>query len=416
MAKRVLVIGGGVSGLVAAKGLAEGGCHVSLLEAKDRLGGRIFTKEIEGTLVELGAEFVHGASKAMQEILQETDLEVIDVPDKNRLVKNGQMKDIDLWERIGEVIGKIDPRERDQAFGQWLERMNFDGESKQMARAFVEGFNASDVRVIGSHALLRAEYESQQGEGDKQARVRKGYAALVARLKDAGTRYNLQVELRARVKLVKWKQGEVKVVCDDGRNFESEAAVVTLPLGVLKSGRVIFEPSLVHKVEAIEQLKFGNVAKLVFVFRNRWWKHAELEGDFGFAHAFEELIPTWWSDSRAPVLVGWAAGPKGEAMLNMTGTQLKHRGLEIMARVFRRDVPEIEAELVAYDHYDWRADSDIGGAYSYIPVNGLDLPKALAAPIEDTLFFAGEATAMDAQMGTVSGAIESGLRVVAEIC
>jgi monoamine oxidase len=206
------------------------------------------------------------------------------------------------------------------------------------------------------------------------------------------------------------------VVCDDGRTFEGEAAVVTLPLGVLKSGRVVFEPSLVHKVEAIDQLKFGNVAKLIFVFRNRWWKHAELEGDFGFAHAFEESIPTWWSDSRAPVLVGWAAGPKGEAMLNMTGTQLKNRGLEIVGRVFRREVKEIEAELVTYDHYDWRADPDIRGAYSCIPVNGLDLPKALAAPVEDTLFFAGEATAMDAQMGTVSGAIESGLRVVAEIC
>lgn len=416
MGKKVLVIGGGVSGLVAARGLAEKGNQVVLLEAKERLGGRIFTKQIGETIIELGAEFVHGNSKSMQEVLHETDLEIIGVPDKNRLVKDGQMKDIDLWERIGEVIGKIDPRERDLAFGQWLEKMNFDGESKQMARAFVEAFNASDVRVIGSHALLRAEYESQQGEGDKQARVRKGYAALVARLKDAATMHGVQVELEARAKVVKWKPGEVKILCDDGRTFEGQAAVVTLPLGVLKGGRVVFEPSLVHKAEAIEGMKFGNVAKLIFVFRTRWWKHAELEGDFGFAHAFEESIPTWWSDSRAPVLVGWAAGPKGDAMLNMTGSQLRNRGLEVMGRVFRREVPQIEAELVDYDHYDWRADRDIGGAYSYIPVNGLDLPKVLAAPVEDTLFFAGEATAMDAQMGTVSGAVESGLRVVAEIC
>jgi monoamine oxidase len=416
MGKKVLVIGGGVSGLVAAKGLAEKGCQVSLLEAKDRLGGRIFTKEIEGTLVELGAEFVHGESKAMQEILREASLEVIDVSAKNRLVKNGQIKDVDLWERVGDVIGKIDPRERDVAFGQWLEKMNFDAESKPMALAFVEGFNASDARVIGSHALLRAEYESEQSGGEKQARIRKGYAALVQALKDSAAQRGVEIALGARVKLVKWKPGAVTIECEDGRAIEGEAAVVTLPLGVLKSGRVGFEPSLTHKVDAIEQLKFGNVAKLVFVFRNRWWKHAELEGDFGFAHAFEESIPTWWSDSRGSVLVGWAAGPKGEAMLNMTGTQLKNRGLEVMGRVFRREVPEIEAELIAYDHCDWRADSDIGGAYSYIPVDGLDLPKALAAPVEDTLFFAGEATAMDAQMGTVSGAIESALRVVAEIC
>jgi monoamine oxidase len=87
-----------------------------------------------------------------------------------------------------------------------------------------------------------------------------------------------------------------------------------------------------------------------------------------------------------------------------------------MGRIFSREVKEIEGELVAYDHYDWRADRDVGGAYSYIPMNGMDLPKVLAAPVEETLFFAGEATAADAQMGTVTGAVESGLRVVEEIC
>jgi monoamine oxidase len=140
-----------------------------------------------------------------------------------------------------------------------------------------------------------------------------------------------------------------------------------------------------------------------------------LETDFGFVHAFEEAIPTWWSDSRGPVLVGWAAGPKGEAMLDLSARELRAKGIETMAQIFSRRVEEIEKELAGFEFYDWRADVDIGGAYSYLPVNGLDLPKELAAPVEGTLFFAGEATAMDAQMGTVSGAIESGFRVVKEI-
>jgi monoamine oxidase len=414
--KRILVIGGGVSGLVAARGLAEKGFDVVLLEAKDRLGGRIFTRRVGETVVELGAEFVHGKSAAMEQLLRETQVGVTEVRDQNRLVKDGQMKEVDLWERVGEVIGKIDSRANDLSFGQWLAKSDLDAESKQMALGFVEGFNASDARVIGSHALLRAEYESEKNDGDKQSRVREGYGAFVEKLKEAAVERGVKVELGARVSILKWQRGTVTVVTADQRKFEANAAVVTLPLGVLKSGRVVFEPSLPHKMVAIEELKFGNVAKLLFVFGKRWWQHSELQGDFGFVHAFEEMIPTWWSDSRAPVLVGWAAGPKGEAMLDLNGTQLRARGLEILSRVFRKSVPEIEAELIAYDHYDWRADRDIGGAYSYIPVNGLDLPKVLAAPVEDTLFFAGEATAMDAQMGTVSGAVESGLRVVAEIC
>jgi monoamine oxidase len=177
----------------------------------------------------------------------------------------------------------------------------------------------------------------------------------------------------------------------------------------LKRRGVVFEPSLTHKEEAIETLPFGNVAKLVFVFRESWWGD-----DFGFVHGLEEAIPTWWSDPRGPVLVGWAAGPKAETILARTSEELKQIGIKTIAKLFSRDEQKVAGALAGFGFHDWRGDADIGGAYSYIPVNGLDLPKILAAPVDDILFFAGEATAMDAQMGTVSGAIESGLRVVKE--
>jgi monoamine oxidase len=412
--KRVVVIGAGVSGLIAARGLAQKGCEVTLLEAKERLGGRILTRRVGNAIAELGAEFVHGRGERMLQAIREAKLELIDASAKNRLFHDGKLKEVDLWERVGEVIGKIDPGEPDTSFGDWLARSSFDAESKEMALGFVEGFNASDARIVGAHGLLRAEYASGQNEGDKQARVRDGYEALIASLSDSATRAGVKVQLNARVRLVKWSRGKVEVALEDGRRFEADAAIVTLPLGVLKSGRVVFEPSLVHKREAIKDLQFGNVAKLVFVFQTRWWEEAKLEKDFGFIHSFAEPIPTWWSDPRRTVLVGWAAGPKGERMLDQSAVSLKQTGLEVMARIFSREPRSLESELIAFEFHDWRSDPDIGGAYSYIPVNGLDLPKALAAPVEDTLFFAGEATAMDAQMGTVSGAVESGFRVVEE--
>src|ERR1043165_9535287 len=177
--KRVVVIGGGVSGLVAARGLAEKRFDVVLLEAKDRLGGRILTRHVDGTLAELGVEFVHGRSEQMLNVLRQAKLELMDASECNRVVKNGGMKKVELWERVGEVIGKINPQERDVPFGDWLARSNFDPETKQLALAFVEGFNASDARVIGAHALLRAEYASERSEGDEQSRLRNGYADLV---------------------------------------------------------------------------------------------------------------------------------------------------------------------------------------------------------------------------------------------
>src|SRR2546421_6569434 len=100
--KRVLVIGGGVSGLIAARGLAESGCDVTLLEAKERLGGRILTRRVGGAVVELGAEFVHGRADVMMRVLREAGLKLADVSARNRLTKRGDMKEVDLWERVGE--------------------------------------------------------------------------------------------------------------------------------------------------------------------------------------------------------------------------------------------------------------------------------------------------------------------------
>jgi protoporphyrinogen oxidase len=115
--KRVLVIGGGVSGLIAARGLVESGCDVTIVEAKERLGGRIFTRPVGGGLVELGAEFVHGRADVMMRVLRSSGLELTDVSGENRLAKGGRMKEAELWERVGKVIGKIEARGKD--FGVW---------------------------------------------------------------------------------------------------------------------------------------------------------------------------------------------------------------------------------------------------------------------------------------------------------
>ncbi|HEY6228955.1 MAG TPA: FAD-dependent oxidoreductase, partial [Verrucomicrobiae bacterium] len=183
--KSVVLIGGGASGVVAARELAANRCDVTLLEAKDRLGGRILTRRTPGSIAELGAEFVHGRSQQMLKVVRAAGLKLIDASEQNRLAKAGKLKKVDLWERVGEVIGKIDPHQRDLPFGDWLERAKFDAETNELALAFVEGFNASDARVIGAHSLLRAEYASEQDEGDKQSRIQQGYETLVESLADA---------------------------------------------------------------------------------------------------------------------------------------------------------------------------------------------------------------------------------------
>ena len=112
--------------------------------------------------------------------------------------------------------------------------------------------------------------------------------------------------------------------------------------------------------------------------------------------------------------MGWAGGPKGERLACQDDCSIKEQALGSLTNIFgKRSIPGL---LLEFHHHNWRADSFSMGAYTYLPVNGLDLPKVLGAPVQDTLFFAGEATTIDYQLGTVHGALESGLRAAHEVC
>jgi monoamine oxidase len=126
-------------------------------------------------------------------------------------------------------------------------------------------------------------------------------------------------------------------------------------------------------------------------------------------------LPTWWSDARGPVLTGWAGGPKADALAGYSEHKLRSLAFGILGKIFNQSANKLAAQTESAHTHNWARDPRALGAYSYLPVNGLDLPKLLAEPIEGTLFFAGEATATDGQMGTVFGALESGMRTARQI-
>lgn len=414
MNKSALVIGGGISGLATARELARNGITTTLVEAKERFGGRIHTLHAGKTPIELGAEFVHGQSKALLKAIREAKLSIQDAPDTHKLFENGKFKQTDLWDIIGDVINQIDIRKPDCSFEEFLERQKIPEPARTMARNFVMGFDAAYPERASAHALRRAEYAAEQMNMDTQSRILEGYSALaehfVRDIEAAGGKLLTKTSARR----IRWDKGKVEVLAERNRRketFEADIAVVTLPVAVLKTKRVKFEPSLPEKMEAINGLEVGNVVRLVFHFKEKCWK------DFGFIHAFDEAIPTWWSDKRGPILTGWTGGPMADVLLKLSRKKLENTGLKILGKILfgGASVSVLRKRLVAIHFYNWTEDKEIRGAYSYIPVNGLDLPRVLAAPVADTLFFAGEATVMDAQTGTVFGALESGLRAAKEI-
>ena len=414
MGGSVIIVGGGIAGLTAAVELLSLGWRVTILEAKDRLGGRVHTIRNGNTPVELGAEFVHGDDPALRDLIEQAELVTDDVKDQNRVFRDGRLRPIPLWDRVSEIMHGIDTHGPDEPFASFVQHALRSAEDRELALGFVQGFDAADPSRVSAHALLRSEISSEKSGGSEQGRIRRGYGALVQWLVARIREYGGEICTATTAHEIQWKSHHVEVVADQqGRRvrFTSDAALITLPLGVLKTGAFKFRPSLPRKNEAIANLLFGNVRRVTLVFDEPWWP----ENDFGFVHSFSDALPTWWSDPRGSVLTGWAGGPKADALVNRSEHGLKMLAIEILGKIFNERTGTLNDRFLSLHTHDWALDPHVRGAYTYLPVLGLDLPKLLAEPVDDTLFFAGEATAMDAQMGTVFGAVESARRAVNEM-
>ena len=408
----VIIIGGGIAGLAAAANLRTG--SVTLLEAKERLGGRVYTRHAADGVVELGAEFLHGQDPALFHLIRNAHLGTELVSDQNRVFDKGQFKSVDVWNTFSELTERIDLRSKDSSFLEFINQQELDEQTHRTMIAFAEGFNAARADKLSAHGLRKAEYSAEQMEGAKQMRLREGYTALVDFLVSAAQKNGATLLRGVTVQRIDWRKGGVHVQAirgDQPEEYMADAAIVTLPLGVLKARSVTFHPSLPEKEEAINGLEFGQVRKITLEFKRPWWP----EPDFGFIHALDEQIPTWWSHPAKPMITGWAGGPKAAALSQHNSAQIEELALEILARVFSKKADGLRVELNSSYSVDWATDPHVRGAYSYIPVGGIYLPKQLGAAVDNTLFFAGEATAQDAQMGTVFGALNSGLRVAREV-
>ena len=195
-------------------------------------------------------------------------------------------------------------------------------------------------------------------------------------------------------------------------------AIVTLPLGVLKTplraaGAVRFTPPLRAKRAALDRLESGAVIKAVLLFRTAFWEELDQARYRGvsFFHSPGAAFPTFWTarPERAPLLVAWAGGPNASRLAKAAAPDIVRGAVASLASIFgvRKG---IEDQLAAAWTHHWQQDPLARGAYSYVAVGGHGARRALAEPLEDTLFFAGEAADYEGEHGTVAGALRSGER------
>lgn len=418
----VVVIGAGVAGLAAAARLVARGADVVVVEGRTRAGGRLHTARGDGwpAPLEEGGEFVHGRDPALMRWLKRAQLHADEHEDGHWLrTRAGRLVDGDgVWERALPLMEDDAPRDRSMAAR--IAAARVDDVAADFALAYVEGFHAAQPRRASARAISEQQRAAEEVHGDELRRVREGYGALVAAMVAAVG--DERVRFGRLVDEVRWRRGAVTVrakLALDGEREELRArrAIVTLPLPVLQSTRVRFSPSLpARKRAAIDALAMGNVIKVALRFREPWWQPLEKRlGPLSFVHQRRAAVPTWWRPLpfAAPMLVGWAGGPAA-AKLRGAPDLVAKRALASLAATVGLDAHELGPLVQAWHVVDWGADPLAGGAYSWVPVGASDAQRALGGAVDETLFFAGEATHADGASGTVHGAIATGERAADE--
>ena len=450
MNESVLIVGAGAAGLAAARELARAGREVVVLEARDRVGGRVFTHKEKNSPVpiELGAEFVHGRAPELWKIAAAANLELYEVSEKHWYFTKGKVsKSGEFWHTIESLTGDMKSSDRDQSLKEFLDSLPDDDKTrraKSMLVRYVEGFHAAHIERIGIRGLVKASEAADEIDGNKAFRLVDGYGSLMKAMQAEAESRGTQFHLNTLVKAVRWAEDRIEVSGEQNGapiEFVASHVIVTLPIGLLKNNTatIRFTPELpTDKRRAIENLPMGNVLKINMLFHERFWETVKLWDqdaravdfkDAGFFHCPNAPLPTWWTQLpiRAPLLVGWTGGPNAERITQATdgrrpeaGENRDHNSVLIdhairsLATIFNLSRSEIEAQLEKFYIHNWRDDPFTRGAYAYVPVNGLDDQRILAQPVGTKLFFAGEATSIG-HIGTVHGAIQSGQRAAREI-
>lgn len=400
----VVVIGGGIAGLAAALRLVQARRSVVVLEARDRPGGRIHTihDPFMPTPIEAGAEFIHGEPPALLRLARRARVKVERLPDVHwRATKAGWRSAQGTWREVMEAVAELGDEDV-PAVEPLREATRGRRRLAHEAETFVSGFHAADPRRVSA---MTVGTDGDAGSVSAGFRCAGGYDGIFRGIvRDLGD----AVRLGTVVERVRWKRGRVEVQARTELGvklppFVARQCVVTLPIGVLRAGDVRFSPALPGALRrAIDGMRMGPVVKIVLRLRERAPRLPD-----GFLHLRGTPAVAWLMQPLSDrMLVGWAGGPHARRLAGVAE--------ESIVRSFARKMGVADLVDGAWV-FDWARERFTKGAYAHALPGHAEAPRTLAIPVDDTLFFAGEATAEGVEAATVHGALSSGERAARQI-
>lgn len=438
----LIVVGAGAAGLSAAVKVARAGFSVQIIEAQSRIGGRMFTLRdpVWQVPIELGAEFIHGLPPEIWKPLEKEESDIAEVAGDPWCSVNGRLSRCNFFSSVESILKKMNCRGNDESFLHFLDRHFPEStanskkqETRRRALAYVTGFNAADPNRVGVHWLVQSMRAEEKIEGDRAFRSRNGYDDLLDIFRRELIETGVQIQTETIVESVAWSRGRAVVTAHQGRKsfrLVAKRVLVTLPLGVLQAsggetGAVRFTPSLpLKKLEALKILPMGKVIRVTLRFRTRFWdtmrpdkNNRKSLSHMNYLFTQDDWFPTWWTKmpNKSPIITGWAPAHCAERLSGKSQSFVVKQSLRSLGSALKIRPGRLESLLDDAYFHDWQNDPFSRGAYSYGAVGSDGAQRDLGSSLENTLFFAGEATDTSGHNGTVHGAIASGQRAASQI-
>jgi monoamine oxidase len=415
----VIVIGAGAAGLMAARELGRAGKRVTILEARNRCGGRIHPLPAAdfGYPAEGGAEFVHGEAPVTRDLLREAGLSLLPVQGSRWSADRGAFSLNEgpdpHADRLHRVLTEL---KADLTVADFLKRHFADpeyGRLRHFIVRMVEGYDAADP-ARASTLALREEWMNR--EAGTQTRIVGGYGALIDFLAAECRKQGTVIHLDAPVSAIETRKGGVLVLCACGAKHPGDAAILTVPLPLLEE--ISLPPAVREKAAAAAGIGFGNVIKLLLRFKSHWWTSGQGKDLSNLSFLLsDERIPVWWTQHPTghPVLTGWVAGPKTKGMDKLGEDELIEMGLTSLAHMFGFSPKQQSRDIVAARAINWANDPFARGAYSYATLDTRAAQSMLESADGGAIHFSGEALYRGPDLGTVEAALASGLETAKAI-
>lgn len=405
--KSVIVIGAGISGLAAAVKLQAEGYQVTVLEAQDRVGGRLKTNRSLGLAFDEGASWIHGVDgNPITDLAQKAGMQLFETPDEYSAYDIG-----------GKVIDSDRLSDTIDAYDQVVQTLQTKGNKNA---SFEAVFDTHYPQYVGDRLwrfLLSTFMTFDTGDLDKlsstlydEGEVFGGVEKIVANGYDTIANYlskGLQIFLNERVSQIDYSGTKVQVTHHTSVS-EADYVIITVPLGILKAQKIAFLPELPQsKQEAIAKVGMNCVNKFLLTWDNSFWDETqyivytpEEKDKFNYFVNLKKIQP------EVNALMTFAYADYARATEKMTDDQIINEIMAHLQDIYGNNIPKPKAML----RTKWQNNENTFGAYAYTSV-GTEMRHFddLAAAVEDKLFFAGEHTSK-AYFSTVHGAYLSGIR------